>query len=195
MDRPGPGRGPGGRPSGHARRRALPPRRGGRGANLLSALVAGVFLVLSGVGLGTVGATLTGMGRLAQAQRFTDKAGPLATPASESSRRVPAHLPGHRRHSGPWSARAAPRAVLGVEAVDAEHGGALLVGVRVPGAGHTAGLVSGEVLLAVGDRRLCSAADLARAVAAVRPGTPVTLTVRRADGSVTHLTATPGVLT
>jgi hypothetical protein len=51
------------------------------------------------------------------------------------------------------------------------------------------------VLLTFGRTRVDSAADLARAVAAARPGTAVRLTVRHASGGFQQLTATPGVIT
>lgn len=88
------------------------------------------------------------------------------------------------------------RATLGVEAVDAsEDAGALVVGVHVPGPGYAAGLVRGDVLLAFGETRIGSAADLARAVAAADPGRSVTLTVRHANGNQQQLSTTPGVVT
>ncbi|MGW2856038.1 PDZ domain-containing protein, partial [Streptomyces sp. NPDC001215] len=61
---PAPGRrtGEGRTPSGPARR-PPPARRGGGLTIVLCVLVAGTFMVLSGVGLGTVGATVTGIGR------------------------------------------------------------------------------------------------------------------------------------
>ena len=84
---------------------------------------------------------------------------------------------------------------LGVEAVDAEKPGALVVGVHVPGPGYTAGLVRGDVLLAFGKTRIDSAADLARAVADATAGTGVTLTIRHQSGGYQQLTAVPGVVT
>jgi S1-C subfamily serine protease len=82
-----------------------------------------------------------------------------------------------------------------VEVVDAAGPGALVVGVHVPGPGHSAGLVRGDVLLAFGATRVDSAADLARAVARARPGADVTLTVRHRDGGRQRLTAVPGLVT
>jgi membrane-associated protease RseP (regulator of RpoE activity) len=91
---------------------------------------------------------------------------------------------------------AGARSALGVEAVDAPKGaGALLVGVHVPGPGHAAGLVRGDVLTAFGGSRIASAADLASAVATAPPGRAVTLTVRRANGDRQMLPVTPGVVT
>ncbi|MFJ5530612.1 PDZ domain-containing protein [Streptomyces sp. NPDC093261] len=187
-----------GRPSGPARRPHAPARRGGRLTTLLCVLVVGMFMVLSGVGLGTVGATVTGMSRLAQVKRHAAASGRI-TPSVSGGRspgtgRTPAHTTSAAaRGGGPGPAPAPSRPSLGIEAVDAASGGALLVGVHVPGPGHTAGLVRGDVLLALDETRLGSAADLARAIAAVRPGTAVTLTVRHADGTHALLTATPGV--
>ncbi len=86
-------------------------------------------------------------------------------------------------------------ATLGIEAVDAETPGALVVGVHVPGPGYSAGLVRGDVLLAFGGTRVDSAADLARAVARARPGTEVALTVRHRSGGFQQLIAVPGVVT
>jgi S1-C subfamily serine protease len=82
-----------------------------------------------------------------------------------------------------------------VEAVDAGRPGALVVGVHVPGPGYTAGLVRGDLLLSVDETRVDTAADLARAVSATRPGAEVTLTVRHRSGGFQQLTAVPGVVT
>jgi S1-C subfamily serine protease len=82
-----------------------------------------------------------------------------------------------------------------VEVVDAAGPGALVVGVHVPGPGHSAGLVRGDVLLAFGATRVDSAAGLARAVARARPGADVTLAVRHRDGGRQRLTAVPGLVT
>ncbi|MEU2734538.1 PDZ domain-containing protein [Streptomyces sp. NPDC007095] len=83
-----------------------------------------------------------------------------------------------------------------MEAVDApDGGGALVVGVHIPGPGHTAGLVRGDTLIAFGGARLGSAADLARAVSAADPGTTVTLGVRHANGDHQQLSTVPGVVT
>ncbi|EFH28946.1 conserved hypothetical protein [Streptomyces sviceus ATCC 29083] len=86
-------------------------------------------------------------------------------------------------------------ATLGLEAVDAEKAGALVVGVHVPGPGYTAGLVRGDVLLAFGRTRIDTAGDLARAVARARAGREVELTVRHRSGGYQQLTAVPGVVT
>ncbi|PWI14677.1 PDZ domain-containing protein [Streptomyces sp. Act143] len=185
--KPMPGQEPGGgtRP-GPARRPHAARRRGRRLRTVLFALSVGTVLVLSGIGLGTVGATVIGMSRLAEMQR---EAGSTPPSAPATAHRVPAP-----------TASAAPSpmpraATLGVEAVDAEKAGALLVGVHVPGPGYAAGLVRGDVLLQVGRTRVDSAADLARAVADARPGKEVTLTVRHDSGGYQQLTAVPGVVT
>ncbi|WP_432192640.1 PDZ domain-containing protein [Streptomyces sp. bgisy027] len=164
---------------------AAPRRRGRRLTTLLCALLAGAVLVLSGVGLGTLGATVIGMSRLAELQK---QARPGAPPGPAAS----AH-PG-----SPTAPSASPPpavvATLGVEAVDDERG-AQVVGVHVPGPGYSAGLVRGDVLLAFGKTRVDSAADLARAVARSRPGDRVTLTVRHRGGGRQQLTVVPGVVT
>jgi S1-C subfamily serine protease len=149
----------------------------------LCALLAGAVLILTGVGLGTVGATVIGMSRLAELQRQAGRGAP-GSPTAPAPRESPT----------PTSAPS-PAATLGVEAVDAEKPGALIVGVHVPGPGYTAGLVRGDVLLAFGRTRIDSAADLARAVAGSRPGDDVTLTVRHRSGGYQQLTVVPGVVT
>ncbi|SNX64745.1 PDZ domain-containing protein [Streptomyces sp. TLI_55] len=187
--KPMPGQEPGGgtRP-GPARRPHAARRRGRRLRTVLFALFVGTVLVLTGVGLGTVGATVIGMSKLAEMQR---EVGGAAAPGPAA--------PPHRAPSPPPSPTASSSAgiaaTLGVEAVDADKVGALLVGVHVPGPGYTAGLVRGDVLLQVGKKRVDSAADLARAVAAVRPGKAVTLTVRHQSGGYQQLTAVPGIVT
>ncbi|MFD7701093.1 PDZ domain-containing protein [Streptomyces caelestis] len=137
--------------------------------------LTGAVLVLSGAGLGAVGATIAGAGGLTGLKR---QAG------VESA--VPA--------ASPRSAPSAPVARLGVEVADGEGPGALVVGVHVPGPGASAGLARGDVLLAFGATRVDSAAGLARAVARARPGEEVTLTVHRRGGHQ-RLTAVPGVVT
>jgi S1-C subfamily serine protease len=88
------------------------------------------------------------------------------------------------------------RGTLGIEAVDAPGGrGALVVGVHDPGPGSGAGLVRGDVLLALDGTPVTSAAGLARAVADARPGRRVTLRVRHADGTRGQLSAVPGTAT
>ncbi|MFG2966459.1 MULTISPECIES: PDZ domain-containing protein [unclassified Streptomyces] len=152
-------------------------RRGRRIRTLLFGLFAGTVLVLSGVGIGTVGATVIGLSRVAELQRQ----GPPQTP-----RPAPSLTP-----SPSWTVAA----TLGVEAVDAEKVGALVVGVHVPGPGYSAGLVRGDVLLQLGDRRIDDAADLVRAVTEARPGREAKLTVRHESGGYQQLTVVPGVVT
>ncbi|MET8026325.1 PDZ domain-containing protein [Streptomyces avermitilis] len=208
--KPMPGQEPGGdRASGTPRRpHAAPPRRGKRLTTLLFALLIGTVLVLSGIGLGTVGATVIGMSKLAELQRqmgggagAAGPSGPLGPPASG---RPGAPVSGGPQSMGSKAAQgdsgatavlAPGKATLGVEAVDATSKGALVVGVHAPGPGYTAGLVRGDILLAFGRTRLDSAADLARAVAGAHPGTAVALTVRHMNGSQEQLTATPGIVT
>ncbi|MGW2565162.1 PDZ domain-containing protein [Streptomyces sp. NPDC001537] len=180
---------PGGEPGGGtepgtARRPHAVRRRGRRIRAALFGLLVGTVLVLSGVGLGTVGATVIGMSKLADLQRQAQAPG----------------SPSARAHPGPSSpaasASAAPAvATLGLEAVDAYKAGALVVGVHVPGPGYAAGLVRGDVILAFGRTRIDSAADLARAVARAHPGDGITLTVRHRSGGYQQLTAIPGVVT
>ncbi|MEU6197583.1 PDZ domain-containing protein [Streptomyces sp. NPDC047061] len=160
-----------------ARRPHAARRRGRRIRTLLFGSFVGTVLVLSGVGIGTVGATVIGMSKLAELRQ---QAPP--TPAGP----VPSISPTP-------SPKAA--ATLGVEAVDADKVGALVVGVHLPGPGYTAGLVRGDVLLQLGDRRIDSAADLVRAVADARPGKEAKLTVRHASGGYQQLTVVPGVVT
>ncbi|MFE3165624.1 PDZ domain-containing protein [Streptomyces sp. NPDC059224] len=167
---PEPAPGPSRRP--HAAR-----RRGRRVRSLLFGLLVGSVLVLTGVGLGTAGATVIGLSRLAELRQ-------QAPP--------PAPAPAHPASPAPSPTAAA---TLGVEAVDAEKVGALVVGVHVPGPGYAAGLVRGDVLLQLGDRRIDSAADLTRAVAEAHPGKEARLTVRHESGGYQQLTVVPGVVT
>ncbi|WAU84317.1 PDZ domain-containing protein [Streptomyces sp. Qhu-G9] len=216
-----------GRPSAPVRRPHAARRRGRRLTTLLFSLFVGAVLVLSGVGLGTVGATVIGMSKLADFQRRAGAPGASTPPAgaggaepvpgagsSASLTRAPERpqappdgrpqapsgggprTPSEGRPQTPPDGRPRDRPTLGVEAVDASDGpGALLVGVHVPGPGHTAGLVRGDILLTFGGTRLGTAADLARAVAAARPGTAVRLTLRHAGGGHQQLSVTPGVIT
>jgi membrane-associated protease RseP (regulator of RpoE activity) len=181
--KPMPGQDPGGGtpPDAPAHRPHAARRRARRLRTVLFALSIGTVLVLCGVGVGTVGATVIGMSKLADLQRQAQTATPPPTSPrpSPSATEPPARL----------------AATLGVEAVDAGRAGALVVGVHVPGPGFTAGLVRGDVLLACGGRRVDSAADLARAVAHARPGTRIVLTVRHRSGGYQQLTAVPGVVT
>lgn len=178
-----------GRPGQHAGR--------GTGRRLLTALLGtllAVVLVLSGVGLGAMGAVVViGGGGLTAPQRQsgTAPAGPSAAALSAPARSTPSA-------STPSASAASPAPVaarLGVEVADDGRPGALVVGVHVPGPGFSAGLVRGDLLLAFGTARVDSAADLARAVARARPGKEVTLTVRRSGGGYRQLTAVPGILT
>ncbi|MFI0510022.1 PDZ domain-containing protein [Streptomyces sp. WSLK1-5] len=186
---PGEGRaGGGGGKAGPVRRPHAARRRGRRLTTLLFGLLVAAVLVLSGVGLGTVGATVIGMSKLAELRRH-------AGPHQSGS-------PG-ARHPDPAGSNA-PRttpvppvpavATLGLEAVDAEKTGALVVGVHVPGPGYAAGLVRGDVVLALGRTRVDGAEDLARAVAKARVGHEVVLTVRHRGGGHQQLTAVPGVV-
>jgi len=186
--KPMPGQGPGGGtgPGAPARRPHAARRRARRLRAVLFALFVGTVLVLSGVGIGTVGATVIGMSKLADLQRHAQ----IPTRPSAPARPTPTPSP-----ASPPASSASPAATLGLEAVDAEKAGALVVGVHVPGPGYTAGLVRGDVLLAFDRTRIDSAADLARAVAHARPGTGITLTVRHQSGGYQQLTAVPGVVT
>jgi len=187
--KPMPGQEPGrDRPSGGTRRPHAARRRGRRLMTLLFSLFVGTVLVLSGVGLGTVGATVIGMSKLADLQKRSAQA-----PPSHGSKPTPG---GGSSAPAQQSTEELAKATLGIEAVDAvKDAGALVVAVHVPGPGYTAGLVRGDVLLALGGTRLRSAADLAHAVAVAHPGTAVTLTVRHANGGRRQLSAVPGVVT
>ncbi|MDH6213635.1 PDZ domain-containing protein [Streptomyces pseudovenezuelae] len=196
--KPMPGQEPGGgAPTDPARRPHAARRRGRRLRALLFGLFVGTVLVLSGVGLGTVGATVIGMSKLADMQRQAAGQAPRsqagALPKPPASTATPGSSVTPDSSSTPSSAT--PAATLGVEAVDAEKTGALVVGVHVPGPGYTAGLVRGDVLLNLDKTRIDSAADLARAVAHARPGQEVTLTVRHQSGGYQQLTAVPGIVT
>ncbi|MFD8454189.1 PDZ domain-containing protein [Streptomyces coelicoflavus] len=188
---PGPGTGPdttGPCRAGRPRRRRL--------VTLLLGVLAAATLVLAGVGLGTVGATVIGMSKLAEMQQQAGAPGPdgagggAGAGAGTGTRAAPADpSPGASPSAAPAGA------TLGVEAVDDEKPGARVVGVHVPGPGYAAGLVRGDVLLTVGTMRVDSAADLARAVARAEPGEEVRLTVRHRSGGYQQLTAVPGVVT
>lgn len=166
-------------------------RRGRRLRTVLFALSVGTVLVLSGIGLGTVGATVIGMSRLAELQRQAGQGAPGA--GVQGSPSVAADPRPSAPPAGPSPAPA--RATLGLEVVDAEKAGAQVVGVHVPGPGYSAGLVRGDVLLAFGRTRIDSAADLVRAVADARPGKRIVLTVRHRSGGYQQLAAVPGVVT
>ncbi|CAM5325456.1 hypothetical protein SHIRM173S_04977 [Streptomyces hirsutus] len=203
-DRNGSGDGPGarcgsGRPRSHAAR-----RRGRRLNTTLLAMLLGTVLVLSGVGVGAMGATVVGADGLAGLQRragFADVDVPPGSPGSTGSPGASgaSGAPGPSVASGagvaPAPASASVVARLGVEVVDDHGPGALVAGVQVPGPGFSAGLVRGDVLLALGDTRTDTAADLARAVLRARPGAEVPLTVRHRSGGFQQLTAVPGFVT
>ncbi|WNZ07938.1 PDZ domain-containing protein [Streptomyces sp. 11x1] len=214
----------GDRPSGPTRRPHAAPRRARqRLVTLLLALAACAALVLSGVGLGTMGATVIGMSRLAELrERAAGERGAVGRPGAgaDAGHRarggLPKSAPGQGSSVSPGIG-APTRPTLGVEAVDAPAPapasapasapsiaptsagpagrGALVVGVHVPGPGHAAGLVRGDTVLALGHTRTGSASDLARAVAAARPGVALKLLVRHANGTRRYLVAVPGVVT
>ncbi|MFE8963566.1 PDZ domain-containing protein [Streptomyces iakyrus] len=167
-DGPAPATGPGpSRPRPHAAR-----RRGRRLLNVLLAGCTGAVLVLSGIGLGTMGATVLGKGG-----RFDPRGWHSSS------------LPG----PSPSAAPSVPAATLGVQVMDARKPGAVVVGLHVPGPAQAAGLVRGDVLLAFGTTRIDTAADLVRAVARARPGAEVRLTVRHRSGGYEQLTLVPAV--
>ncbi|MFJ3417839.1 MULTISPECIES: PDZ domain-containing protein [unclassified Streptomyces] len=176
---PGDGTRPGGPRHPHAAR-----RRGRRLITLLFSVFVGTVLVLSGVGLGTVGATVIGMSKLAEMQR---QAARQPAPTAPSSGK-----PASSVSPTPTPSSRAAAATLGVEAVDADKAGALIVGVHMPGPGYTAGLIRGDVLLTFDGDRVDSAADLARAVARAHPGDEVTITVRHHSGGFQQFTVVPG---
>ncbi|MWA14325.1 PDZ domain-containing protein [Streptomyces sp. BA2] len=199
----GSGSGPGaGRRSGSGHRPHAARRRGRRLVTLLFGLLFSAVLVLSGIGLGTVSATVIGMSKLADMQKEAQAqagakgpGGPAAPGAASKPAAPPLPQPPRKEPDKPGE-RAAARPTLGVEAVDAPQGaGALLVGVHSPGPGYTAGLVRGDVLLAFGKTRVASAKALAAAVAAADPGRNVTVTVRHASGERQFLSVTPGFVT
>ncbi|MET7315148.1 MULTISPECIES: PDZ domain-containing protein [Streptomyces] len=159
-----------------------PAARPRRLTSALCGLCAGLVVLVAGAGVGAAGAAVVGLSRLPAQQHRAD--GPPSTPAA----------------SGPTPATApAPasdvRPALGVEAVDDDAGpGARIVAVHVPGPGARAGLTAGDVLLALDGARIDSAAALARAVARVRPGDRVVLTVRHPGGGLRRLTVVPAVV-
>ncbi|MFI5873701.1 PDZ domain-containing protein [Streptomyces sp. NPDC051445] len=209
--KPLPGSEPGGGagPGGQGRRPHSARRRGRRLTTLLLGLLAGAVLVLTGVGLGTVGVTVIGMNGPAGLQRHAEPGAPGAPGAGSAPGRAGPALPsgssplsglsglsGSSGSSGTATVPPRPpRATLGLEAVDAERTGAEIVAVHVPGPGWTAGLVRGDVVLKFGGTRIGSATDLAGAVEEARPGVMITMTVRHRDGGYRWLTVTPGVVT
>jgi len=186
--KPMPGGEPGGGRSAPVRRPHAARRRGRRLRALLFTLFVGTVLVLSGVGLGTVGTTVIGMSRLAELQRLAGQAAPAGHGGPSALAYPTPSVP-----AGPVPARGG--ATLGLEAVDAERAGALVVGVHVPGPGYSAGLVRGDVLLVFGRTRVHSAADLAQVVTRARPGEEVIVTIRHRSGGYQRLTVVPGVVT
>ncbi|GEC03803.1 PDZ domain-containing protein [Streptomyces spinoverrucosus] len=193
--KPKPGQEPGGTGSKPVKRPHAARRRGRRLTTLLLGLLVAVVLVLSGVGLGTVAATVIGMSKLAELQSQPGRPG-RPGPSAPASPVHPSTSPGPSA-SGPSAAASTPPAdmVLGVEVVDAEKSGALIVGVHVPGPGYTAGLVRGDVLLTFDGTPVESAADLVRAVDRARPGATVTVTVRHEGGGYQQLAVAPGIVT
>ncbi|MFF9804761.1 PDZ domain-containing protein [Streptomyces coeruleorubidus] len=178
--KPMPGREPGGaapatgarpaRPRPHAAR-----RRGRRLLNVLFAAFAGAVLVLSGIGLAAMGATVIGKGGVIDPRGRHAPSPPSPSPSAVAS---------------------APAAVaLGVQVMDAGKPGALVVGLHVPGPAQEAGLVRGDLLLVFGTTRIDTAADLTRAVARARPGAKVKLTVRHRSGGYQQLSVVPAVVT
>ncbi|MEU0472459.1 PDZ domain-containing protein [Streptomyces olivaceus] len=187
--KPMPGREPGTGTEPAAARRPGPGRRRRRVTTVLLGVLAALGLLLAGVGLGTVGATVVGMSRLAEMQRGPAAREPGAG-ASPGTGAAPAHP-----SAAPSPSPARAGATLGVEVVDDRKPGARIVGVHMPGPGFAAGLVRGDVLLTFGTTRVDSAADLAHAVARARPGKGVRITVRHESGGYQQLTAVPGVVT
>ncbi|MFJ8824076.1 PDZ domain-containing protein [Streptomyces sp. NPDC102467] len=186
-----PGRAPGkpGQDPRPARRPHAARRRGSRLFSLLTGLLFALVLVLAGVGLGTVGATVIGMSRLAEMQQKA-AAGTPAKPSPRANASAPMSA------SAPAPARAVARGSLGLEVVDAPKGpGALVVAVHVPGPGYAAGLVRGDILLSLGTAGIGSAGDLAAVVSDARPGHQLTMTVRHINGVRQALAVIPGVVT
>ncbi|WP_415949019.1 PDZ domain-containing protein [Streptomyces sp. KLOTTS4A1] len=196
-------------------------RRGRRTRTVLGASVIALVLVLTGIGLGTVGAGVIGMSKLAELRQQEAAQAPPEGAANPPSEPGPdgkgnpdakgSRSPDSKRNpdagSDPESkSRAEPQgshgeslgpapAAIGVEAVDAAQGaGARLLGVHQPGPGHSAGLVRGDVVTEFGGEPVTSAHDLARAVVAAPPGEEIAIVVRHANGLRQELTVTPGVV-
>ncbi|MGI5429398.1 PDZ domain-containing protein [Streptomyces sp. CA-179760] len=162
--------------AGPARPRPRAARRCGRRlVKVLFAAFLGALLVLSGIGLGAVGATVAGTGGVLDPRGWRKASNSGPSPSAAVS--VPADV------------------TLGVQVMDAGKPGALVVGIHVPGPGHAAGLERGDLLLVFGATRVDTAADLARAVARARPGFEVRLTVRHRSGGYEQLTVVPAVVT
>ncbi|MDI3389503.1 S1C family serine protease [Streptomyces sp. B-S-A8] len=190
-------------------------RRGRRLLTALLGVLVALTLVLAGVGLGVVGATVIGMSDLAGLKREAGSHLPgRAGESAAADRKGGAHNSGGASSQEPqggqeeavraeatahasWGASGATaRATLGVEAVDLPaSAGAQLVGVHVPGPAYAAGLVRGDVIIAVDDVRTASAAALAATVGKARPGEALALTVRHRTGERESLVVTPGVVT
>ncbi|WND17463.1 PDZ domain-containing protein [Streptomyces violaceus] len=151
-------------------------RRGRRLVKALFAAFLGALLVLSGIGIGTVGATVAGTGGVLDPRGWHKPSPPGPSPSAAAP--VPAAA-----------------VTLGVQVMDAGKPGALVVGIHVPGPAHAAGLERGDLLLVFGTTRIDTAADLARAVARARPGSEVRLTVRHRGGGYQQLTVVPAVVT
>jgi putative serine protease PepD len=86
----------------------------------------------------------------------------------------------------------ANHAVLGVSAQTAADGsnsevgtGAQVVQVQSGGAAADAGIQTGDVITAVGDRVVTTSTELTAAVRSAAPGSQVTLTIRRGDQTQT----------
>ncbi|MEU2976281.1 PDZ domain-containing protein [Streptomyces hirsutus] len=158
-------------------------------------MLLGTVLVLSGVGVGAMGATVVGADGLAGLQRRAGFADVDVPPGSPGGSGAPGPSVASGAGVAPAPASASVVARLGVEVVDDHGPGALVAGVQVPGPGFSAGLVRGDVLLAFGDTRTETAADLARAVLRARPGAEAPLTVRHRGGGFQQLTAVPGFVT
>ncbi len=69
--------------------------------------------------------------------------------------------------------------------------GVVITGVLQNGPAATAGIRPGDVVTAVADKKVTSVTELLSAVAALKPGVPVGLTLQRKDSQV-HVTVTPG---
>ena len=105
---PGQSPGDGTRPApGAPRPHAAPHPRGRRLTTVLCALLVGAVLVLSGVGLGTLGATVIGMSKVAEFQRQAGR--PTGAPGSPAESAhpgssapvspTPAHSPARAGHA------------------------------------------------------------------------------------------------
>lgn len=81
-----------------------------------------------------------------------------------------------------------PRATLGVRTSNRQGGGVQVVDVTPGGSAARAGVVAGDVLVAVGGRRVSTLLDLRRVLDARRPGERVVLSVQR-DGKAIELAA------